>query len=1024
MKLPDQEMRDRFACDTGQNFSVIAPAGVGKTTAIAQRVLAIAQADARAREHARAQGKSPPSPVLPRLVVVTYTRKAADELRSRARQKIIEASLPPLVLGWFNDAFFGTIHSFCIELLRRFGPLAGLPARFTIETDDTALRLAFQRDTPDVTALLPVEVVAAFRRLGGAEIIWPLVWNCPSGAKPSAPGPCPTLGFSAIESFKQKKKRSDSLENIELSRKRLSRWREAGANTRALGIPEVAGGGAEFVAVWNETFQPLREWLAACAAHAAFGLAEAFAKFKLQRSCLNYDDLARTALRLLRDPAVGERIRAQGYSVLLDEAQDTDPAQFAVLLGAVQPLGAPGLWLGGAGAPPAPGRFSMVGDPQQSIYRRSDVGVYRRLHGQLQQVAAAEALTFSVTMRCDEMIVTRVNERFAKVLHERKGQVGFVRLQSRPDAGPGSVWRLPVAVPENYPAKPKAADKARAEARSLARWLATAGPAGIGADSWAQVAVLAPRRDWLEAVELELRDAGVDAQLHSGGREPGANPARTWLGALLGMLADPGDVFERIGVLREIFGISDDEIFHWRNGNATSQALAAAQNLLNQLTRQISTLPLREAVTLAASAVCLRERLAILPEPPEPGALEALLDQAALADLRGEALADFARSLQHGPIEAVEVAARSTAVQLLTNHKAKGLEWQAVIQFGLFLDPRFAAPHYPRWQPPATPGAPPTCLLDKAHAADDEASARLERDTRRAEFERILYVAATRPRHALILVDAELLAEKVPAGSLANILDVVDGASARNWWKQLPELGQATRKKSATSAKPAPKAAPGIRWPQADWHPEMFADIATLAQRFTRRVRPSTLARHTAAASASRAEPDLSAPPEFPEEQPVPTAAVAYGNWWHGLMEDTPWSAGRDAWKKFWNNKLADAPEPERARTETTLLLDSPLAARLVAPGLEFAVEVPFLWAGPDDARAFDGCVDFAAWDGKNSRWLVVDWKTDRVAGGGAELRQRYGPQIEVYARALAAMTEASVEAFLYGTRSGELTKV
>jgi ATP-dependent exoDNAse (exonuclease V) beta subunit len=69
--------------------------------------------------------------------------------------------------------------------------------------------------------------------------------------------------------------------------------------------------------------------------------------------------------------------------------------------------------------------------------------------------------------------------------------------------------------------------------------------------------------------------------------------------------------------------------------------------------------------------------------------------------------------------------------------------------------------------------------------------------------------------------------------------------------------------------------------------------------------------------------------------------------------------------------------------------------------------------------------VDLAAWDGKNSRWLVVDWKTDFVEGDyAAELRRRYGAQVGVYARALAGLTGAPAEAHLYGTRAGVLAAV
>ncbi|HVU37176.1 MAG TPA: UvrD-helicase domain-containing protein [Opitutales bacterium] len=1008
----DQLARERFDRETEKNFSVIAPAGVGKTTAISRRVAQIARGDAGARAEGR-------EPRLPRLVVATYTRKAAEELRNRARAEIVKAALPPAVFGYFNEAYFGTIHSFCLELLRRFGPLAGLSARLAIEPEDTAPRLAFQRDTADTASFLPVAARANWRRYGAADVIWPLVWKWPAGSPPPpAPGPFPQLDFSAVLDFAPKRKDGRVLRNLEISRERLRRWREAGASARALGVPEVSGGGEEFKARWNQAFQPLREWLAAAAAHAAAGLAEAFALAKLSRGTLGYDDLARAALRLLRDPAAGAAIRAQGYSVILDEAQDTDPAQFAVLLGVAQPPGATGLWTEGAEPPPAPGRFSMVGDPQQSIYTRADVKLYLDLHEKLQRAHAAEALTFSVTHRCDEAVVHHVNERFAEILSRARGQVGFVELRARPDAGRGRVWRLPVTRPADFPAKPKVAEMIAAEARALAQWLSQVGYAGVGASGWEHVAILAPRRDWLEAVALELQSARLDAQLHSSDRTPGADPARAWLGALLGVLADPGDIFETIGVLREIFGVSDDALYHWRTGAPLSNDLGAALALLAALAREVAEQPLRDAAVLAAQAVRLRERLAALPAPSDPEALETLLDQATLADARGETLAAFARALRRGPAEAVEDAARLGVVQLLTNHKAKGLEWQAVIQFGLFLEPRFPAPEYPCWRP-AAPDQLPRVFYDGVHAALENDGENALALARRAEFERLLYVAATRPRHTLILLDAESLGEKTSAKSLAALMGMVEDGPARATWKNLAAPGEKNSGKKSPN-RPTVSAPESIRWPQPEWPEGFFAAALPQTTAFTRRVRPSTLARHTD--GPQRDEPDLAAPPDYPEEQPAPTAAVAYGNWWHELMEDTPWSRGRAAWEEFWHARIATAPEPERADAEIALLRHSALAERLAAPDLEFCTEAPFLWTEPGGVRAFDGCVDLAVWDGKNSRWLVVDWKTDRTGRDAAgELRQRYGPQVEIYARALAAISDTPAEAFLYGTREGAL---
>src|SRR5438874_390532 len=73
VKLSDESARARFADELDRNFSVVASAGSGKTTAITQRVLSIARS-VNAVE------------ILPRLVVVTFTNRAADEMQQRARQ--------------------------------------------------------------------------------------------------------------------------------------------------------------------------------------------------------------------------------------------------------------------------------------------------------------------------------------------------------------------------------------------------------------------------------------------------------------------------------------------------------------------------------------------------------------------------------------------------------------------------------------------------------------------------------------------------------------------------------------------------------------------------------------------------------------------------------------------------------------------------------------------------------------------------------------------------------------------------
>ncbi len=351
-----------------------------------------------------------------------------------------------------------------------------------------------------------------------------------------------------------------------------------------------------------------------------------------------------------------------------------------------------------------------------------------------------------------------------------------------------------------------------------------------------------------------------------------------------------------------------------------------------------------------------------------------------------------------------------------------------VIHCGLFHKVRRPRTENPCWVAPASPGEPPTCWLDKTQSqGDDDDGDDDGVDEERANVERLLYVAATRPRHVLIMVDATALAavKSVATGSLADVLGALPDGPERKGWENVPVVGGKMPKMEKTPVpEPALSAIPA-RWPAGAGADLDLSAVAEIAKNFTRRVRPSTLAKHPEKAAAERTEPDLAVPPDYPEEQPPAAAAVGYGNWWHGVMEKTPWVEKPGAWAAFWETSCAAAPDPERARQETARLLKSPLVTRLAEPGWEFTVEMPFLWAEADGACAYDGCMDLAAWNEKKSCWLVVDWKTDFVAGDYAgELGRRYGPQVGVYARALAAMTGAPVEALLYATRAGLMVTV
>ncbi|MFL6504384.1 MAG: UvrD-helicase domain-containing protein, partial [Candidatus Udaeobacter sp.] len=94
VKPRDESVRARFARELDRNFSVVASAGSGKTTGIIKRILSTARSPNAAE-------------ILPRLVVVTFTNRAADEMQQRSRQALLEENLGQEVETAFNRAFFG-----------------------------------------------------------------------------------------------------------------------------------------------------------------------------------------------------------------------------------------------------------------------------------------------------------------------------------------------------------------------------------------------------------------------------------------------------------------------------------------------------------------------------------------------------------------------------------------------------------------------------------------------------------------------------------------------------------------------------------------------------------------------------------------------------------------------------------------------------------------------------------------------------------------------------------------------------
>src|SRR2546423_3184439 len=122
MREPNSEQR--AAIEAHGHVFVSAGAGTGKTLVLVER-FANAVCD---------EGVDVGS-----MLVITYTERAAGELRARIRRELLDRGRPDLARE-LDAAWISTIHGFCHRLLKAYPFAAGLDPRFRV-LDDSQARL-------------------------------------------------------------------------------------------------------------------------------------------------------------------------------------------------------------------------------------------------------------------------------------------------------------------------------------------------------------------------------------------------------------------------------------------------------------------------------------------------------------------------------------------------------------------------------------------------------------------------------------------------------------------------------------------------------------------------------------------------------------------------------------------------------------------------------------------------------------------------------------------------------------------
>ena len=492
-----------------------------------------------------------------------------------------------------------------------------------------------------------------------------------------------------------------------------------------------------------------------------------YAEIKRRYNAVDYSDLISLAYEVVGEDSVAARIRNRYRAVLLDEYQDTNPAQRELLLRVF-----------GNGFP-----VTAVGDPDQTIYEWRGASLWNFAgfpdHFTEADGSPSATLTLSLNRRCDQRIIAVAN----RVKKRIGADGGIAALQPSPEAGDGHVevsW-FHDSVDE-------------------ARWLA--GEARRLHDEealeWRDIGILFRKNRQIHLVREALQDEGIPVEvaalggllqvpevadlhawLHLLGRPDDApSLVRILLGARYRLgLGDLAPLADWVRAHQRQEAVEEDAAPGWAMLEAVDQ-LEEVQGLSGEARQRLTefrTLYRRllaeaQAVTLVELCRRVLERTGTWAEVEaldDAGRLSARLNLYRFLDLAEEwsplegrpsldAFLDYLDLLnEDGGSEELDTTRLSDedAVSMLTVHRAKGLEWNTVflpaVASGTF--PSFA--HGGLEDPARYPKVLPTEFrLDRGSNLPTSPAALQERHL--SQEWRTAYVAVTRAKHRLYATGA------------------------------------------------------------------------------------------------------------------------------------------------------------------------------------------------------------------------------------------------------------------------------
>jgi ATP-dependent exoDNAse (exonuclease V) beta subunit len=767
---------------TGEVF-VSAGAGTGKTAVLVERfVRAVCE-----------RGLDVDS-----ILVITYTRRAAGELRTRIRAELARRGREDLARE-LDGAWISTIHGFCLRLLKAYPFAAGLDPRFR-ELDDAQAAVlrgeAFRQALADFCASGEpdrLRLLATYGADGLRRMLTGVYETLRSAGRELSLelGDRPELGERAAELREAARCLADdasATDNQRSAATQLLTTLERGSEPDRLMDLSGFRAAGERAASYEEARRAVEQAaLDQLAAHDRDLLqqllerfAAAFDEAKARESALDFEDLQLRARDLLEhDDAIRERERLRFRSIMVDEFQDTNRLQCDL----VDLLRGPET------------EVFYVGDEFQSIYgfRHADVGVFRARRAQADQL-----LPLTHNYRSRPEVLAAVNMLFGS--HFGDEFQPLAAAAEFPDPVFGHPVELLVTDKASYAGS--GVHWRRGEAQAIARRVRELVDAGVATPG--EVVLLFAAGTDAEWYEDELRKEGLPTYRATGKGYFGQQQVADLL-AYLRLLHNRYDDRALVTVLASPFvGVSNDALALVRRVASRRPLFSGIEHALppalderdarllrafrQRFDRLVDAMPRLSLERLCERIVSEHDYdLAVLAQWDGRRRYANMRKLARLArsyeELRGPDVEGFVRfvadqeALGARELEAVAEEEGADAVRLLTIHAAKGLEFKVVIVADAGRDK-------------APPSADEILALADGRfgfrVADPVTTKRRGafdyediRDARRVEEEaeklRLYYVAMTRAKERLIVsgaVDRDRRAdESTPIGWVLGRLD-------------------------------------------------------------------------------------------------------------------------------------------------------------------------------------------------------------------------------------------------------------